>query len=250
MQVSVTIIVRDGAATLQSCLNSIHGLSSDVVVVVDDRTTDSSAQIAREFGANVHIHKFQNFSYQHTFADKQTKFDWVLSIDADEIASPGLVREIKSLSENPGPVAFWIPRKNKIFGKFIKYSNWDPDGVLRLYNKNFVTWNGEVHEQIRFQGRPGRLKFPIEHENYHSVEEFIARQNTYSSYQAQKLFHQGKKFSFWRLFWNSFYDFARRYFWHTGFLDGLHGLFLSYLMAIYHLSVWIKLWEKQQFQKV
>jgi hypothetical protein len=134
----------------------------------------------------------------------------------------------KSLGTN---IAYAIPRQNIIFGQVIQHTNWDPNPIIRLYDKTKSHWQGPVHEQIITQGPVGRLKSPIIHHNYSSVEEFITRMNRYTSLESQIT--------------NPFFDFFRRYVWHAGFLDGWHGLFLSYLMMVYHLTTWIKLWEKK-----
>ncbi len=246
MQVSVAIIARDAQKFLPKCLDSIRNLSDDIVVVIDKRTTDTTPQIAKQFQAGVFYRDFDDFASQKNYAVSQTRYNWVLSLDADETASEGLVKAIKNLPAIPVFSNYRIPRQNLIFGKLIKYTNWDPYGLIRLFDKREGRWEGEVHEEIVSTGQSGRLFDPIYHDNYRSVDEFMTRQDGYSSRQADRLFKQGTKFSFMQFLWQPKLDFLRRYIIHTGFFDGWHGLFLSYLMAIYHFSVWIKLWQKYQ----
>jgi glycosyltransferase involved in cell wall biosynthesis len=248
MQVSIAIVARDAQKTLPTCLDSIKNLTDDIVIIIDNRTEDNTSEVAKRFGARVYTRQFDDYSGQKNFALSLTQYDWVLSLDADESASPELVKAIRDLPIVSLFPAFRIPRKNKIFGKYIKYTNWDPFGLIRLFDKNKCHWSGEVHEEIVAEGTVGRLYDPIYHDNYRTMAEFMTRQDHYSTLEANRLFKQGIKFSWGQLLWQPAYDFFRRFIIHTGFLDGWHGLYLSYLMAIYHLSVWIKLW--QRYQKV
>lgn len=209
---STVIIAKDRSVILPQCLKTAHRVSDDVVVITNND------------------HKFINYSQQKNYAVSLAKHDWILSLDADEVLSPNLISEIKKLNlanaEWQMPNAYAIPRRNIIFGKIIRRTNWDPNPIIRLYNRKFGHWAGVVHEQITTSGPLGRLKNPIVHHNYSSVEEFIQKMNHYTSLETTTT--------------NPFCDFLRRYFWHAGFLDGWHGLFLSYLMMIYHTATWVK----------
>ncbi|MEK7101473.1 MAG: glycosyltransferase family 2 protein [Patescibacteria group bacterium] len=211
--ISVAIIATDLACILPVCLDSAKKLSDDVVIV-----TNSS-------------HKFVNYSDQKNYAASKCKYNWVLSLDADEELSPELIFELKSLDFKFS--AYKIPRLNIIFGKAILHSNWEPsaDTHIWLYNKTRGHWENPVHEEVVTTGRVGQLRGTKIHHSYTSIEEFIDKINDYTSREIKAA--------------NPFFDFLRRYLWHKGFLDGWHGLFLSYLQAISHVVVWIKLWEKK-----
>lgn len=207
MDLSVAIIARNKSDIFPSCLTSARAISGDVVIV-----TNSD-------------HKFVNYSDQKNYAASKCKNDWILSLDSDEELSPELIYEFQTL-DNQLFAAFEIPRLNIIFGRPIRHTNWDPNPIVRLYNKNLGKWVGAVHEKIATSGQVGQLKHQIIHHNYQTVEQFISKMNTYTSLESKTT--------------NPFFDFLRRYFWHLGFLDGWHGLFLSYLMFIYHLVTWVK----------
>jgi len=87
MQVSVTIIARDAGDTLSDCLSGLSDLSDDIIVIIDDRTSDNTAAIAETFTPKIFRRKFIDFADQHNFADSQTGNDWILSLDADETVS-------------------------------------------------------------------------------------------------------------------------------------------------------------------
>ena len=211
--ISVAIIATDLTCILPVCLDSAKKLSDDVVIV-----TNSS-------------HKFVNYSDQKNYTASKCKYNWVLSLDADEELSPELISEIKSLDFKSS--AYLISRLNIIFGRPMLHTNWEPsaDTHIWLFDKTKCKWAGVVHEEIITAGRVGTLRGHKIHHSYRSVEEFIDKMNDYTSRETKVT--------------NPFLDFLRRYIWHKGFLDGWHGLFLSYLQAISHVIVWIKLWEKK-----
>lgn len=212
--ISVAIIATDLACILPECFASANKLSDDVVII-----TNSD-------------HRFVNYSDQKNYAASKCKYDWVFSLDSDEEISPALISELKTLHLEQF-AAFKIPRLNIIFSKLIMHSNWEPsaDSHIWLFDKTKCQWAGKVHEEITTKGNLGTLKGHKVHYSYSSVEEFIIKMNSYTSREPMAI--------------NPFLDFFRRYIWHLGFLDGWHGLFLSYLMMIYHLSTRIKLWEKK-----
>lgn len=254
MQVSVTIIAKDAAKHLEACLESVQELTSDVNVVVDDRSTDATEDIARRHHSHVARRPFINFADQKNYALSLTKHNWVLSLDADETISPQLLAEIKALPQNPDYSGYKIPRVNYIFGRSIHHTNWSPasDTHVWLFDKTKSYWTSQVHEDVITSGKVSRLFHPKIHSNYQTVEQFLSKLNHYTSLEAQS-----DKFSwtafivrpFWaRIILQPMWKFVRHYFLYLGFLDGWHGLYLSYLMAIYGAAVTVKAWQKQNSQ--
>ncbi len=231
---SVVIIARDAAESLSASLKSVRQLADEIVVVVDDRTCDETALLAKSFGAKVYIRKFDNFAGQKNYAAAKARGEWVLALDADERVSPRLADEIKRVLPNTDKTAFKIPRLNYIFGKPVYHTNWEPsaDNHIWLWKKDYGRWVGAVHEEVVFEGKVGQLSGFKLHNSYKTVEEFMTKMNDYTSRETQAT--------------NPFFDFFRRYVWHAGWRDGWQGLFLSYLQAISHTAVWVKLWEKKK----
>ena len=208
MDLSVAIIARNKSDISPNCLASAKSVSNDVVIITNAD------------------HKFVNYSDQKNYAASKCKHDWVLSLDADEELSPELISELKTLDFAFS--AYQIPRLNIIFGKAIHHTNWEPmaDTHIWLYDKTRSHWENPVHEEVVTSGSVGQLKGHKIHHSYQTVEEFITKANDYTSRETKLT--------------NPLFDFLRRYIWHLGFLDGWHGLFLSYLMIIYHLVSWVK----------
>lgn len=241
---SVCIIAKDAASTLEKCIASVSDLSDDVVVIVDASSSDNTSEIASKYASNIKIHAFKDFSSQKNYAASIAKYDWVLSLDADEWASLELVKEIQSTLRHPQHSCYRVSRINYIFGKAIRHTNWDPHGLIRLYNRNLASWIGTIHESIITRGSIGNLTGRIFHTNYLSVDQFFNKLNFYTTQEANYFYQKGKLFTFTSAFFLPLKDFFRRYVWHAGFLDGWHGFFLSLLMVIYHFSTQVKLWQK------
>jgi len=246
-KMSVTVITLNEEKDLPNCLDSVKEIA-DEIVVVDSGSTDKTVEIARRYGAKVYTRKFDNYANQKNYAVEKATGKWMLSLDADEKITPELAREINSKIQNKKSknVAYSIPRKNIIFGKLIKYSRWQPelDRHVWLWKKDYGRWEGMVHEEVVVKGDVGELEYAKIHYQYKTVRDFIAMMNEYSELDAVKRVKDGTAFSYIRLFIDPIYNFSVRYFYRLGFLDGWRGFVLSYLMAVYHLELWIKVWER------
>lgn len=231
---SVIIIAKDAQKFIQSAIISAQAVSDDVVVVVDEASKDKTEQIATKMQCRIFPHPHIGIvEPMRKMAVTKAKYEWVMFLDADEEISPKLGKEILQTIPSTQMAAFKIPRLNYIFGKPINHTNWGPedDSHIWLFKKSLTDWKGEIHEELQVNGTVGQMKGLKIHHNYSTVEEFMGRLNSYTSREKKPT--------------NPISDFLRRYIWHKGFLDGWHGLFLSYLMMIYHLSTQIKLWEKK-----
>jgi glycosyltransferase involved in cell wall biosynthesis len=245
-ELSVAIIAKNAASSIGRCLESCSAVSEDIVVIIDSSTTDTTASVCRKYKARLYTRKFDNFANQKNYALTHTRNHWVLSLDADEWIDSGLQSELSALVPQHNITAYRLPRKNIIFGKVINHTNWDPHGLVRLFDRRKSDWQGDVHEQIRTKGEISEFFAPIYHENYQTVEEFLTRQDKYSTLEADEKLRLGVRFNLLSALFQPVFEFLRRYLWHAGFLDGWHGFYLSYLMAVYHFSVWVKLWQKSR----
>ena len=171
-----------------------------------------------------------------------------MSIDADEVVSKSLALEIKNtLNLKPSVNGYSMPRKNIIFGKFIRFTRWQPelDRHIWLWQKGKGRWVGDVHEEVLVEGETGNLKHPKIHYQYETVSEFVQMMNRYSEFEALQKVKSGARFSYIKMVFTPLYNFLLRYSYRLGILDGWRGFILSSLMAIYHFELWVKIWEKQ-----
>ncbi|MBI4036887.1 glycosyltransferase family 2 protein [Candidatus Daviesbacteria bacterium] len=246
-ELSVTIITLNEEKDLPRALDSVKGFT-DEIVVVDSGSTDNTIEIAKQFGARVFHREFDNYGNQKNFATSKAAGEWIISLDADETITPELANEIKKAVKSDQFDAYSIPRKNIILGKFIRYTRWQPelDRHIWLWRRSKGRWEGDIHEEVVVNGKVGRLKSFKIHHQYENVAEFLEMMNRYSELDAKEKIAKGIGFNFFRLLIDPLYNFLVRYVWRLGILDGWRGFVLSYLMAMYHFVVWVKIWERQK----
>ncbi len=248
MAIAVVVNTHNEAEKLEDCLQSIRQLA-DEIVVVDMESTDESVAVARKFGAQVYQEKLVPYvELIRNQSVNKASGDWVLVLDPDERIPSKLAEELKKIAEENKFETVNIPRKNIIFGKWIKHTNWWPDRQIRFYKKGKVIWNDKIHLYPQVKGKvidlPAKEELAIEHLNYESVSQFLSRQNRYSEVLAQNCVDEGQRFSWFNFFWRPKRVFLQRYLRHAGFLDGFHGLALSILAVISQFAAEVKLWEK------
>jgi glycosyltransferase involved in cell wall biosynthesis len=245
-KLSVLIITLNEEDNIAGALGSVADIASEIIVV-DSGSTDKTLDIAKRYGAKIYHREFDNYANQKNFARNKAANDWVLSLDADETISRNLGEEIiKAISSNDYE-AYSMPRRNKMLGEFINHSRWQPelDRHVWLFKKEKGKWVGDVHEEVEVSGSVGKLKNPKLHFSHETISEFMKMMNSYSELDAKNRNANGIDFSFFRLILDPVYNFIVRFFYRKGYLDGWRGFVLSYLMAIYHLELWIKIWSKQ-----
>lgn len=248
---SVVVSVFNGEKFLSLCLASVKGIA-DEIIVVDHESTDRTVSIAKKFTKKIFSQKNDTASIdtQKNFGFEKATKDWILSLDADEMVSPELSEKVQQFkAQATEVVAFQIPRKNIIFGKWIEHSGWYPDYQLRLFKKGSGKYVSEhVHEHLIVEGITNRLEEPLIHENYQSVYQFLHKNLTvYAPNEAKFLQKKGYEFSFADCIRFPVKEFMSRFFAREGYKDGFHGLILSLLMAFYHFCIFLYLWEDNKF---
>lgn len=256
-KISAVINTYNEEKRISRCLASLKGFASEIIVV-DMMSTDRTRELAKEYGARVFKHKKISFvEPARNFAIEKARYDWIVILDADEVISESLKlflkKEIKSSRSEAMINYYRLPRKNIIFGKWIKHSGWWPDYNIRFFKKGSVSWNQIIHSVPITTGvgfdLPTKEDYAIKHFAYSSVEEYITRMNRYTSVQARELNRKDVEFSWTLLITKPVSEFLRRYFAEEGYKDGAHGLALCLLQAFSELVVYVKLWQKKKFRK-
>lgn len=252
-KLSVVINTLNEAKNLPKAIASVKSLA-DEIVVVDMQSDDGTPEIAKKLGAKVFNHKKTGYvEPARNFAISKTVNPWILVLDADEEVTLKLAQEIQKILKNPDADYYRIPRKNIIFGSWIKHSRWWPDYNIRLFKKDFVSWNEVIHMVPMTQGVGGQIEekeeLAIIHHNYETLEQFIERMNRYTSLHAKIRFEEGYKFSWKDVVSKPMNEFLSRYFFGEGYKDGLHGLSLSLLQAFSELTLYLKIWQMEKFKK-
>jgi glycosyltransferase involved in cell wall biosynthesis len=271
--VSVIVPIKNEAGNLPRCLDSIRW--ADEIFVVDSQSTDGSAEIAQQHGAQV-----VQFEFNGTWPKKKNwalenlpfRNDWVFILDADEVLPPEAEQEFtKAIAEAGETAGYWINRRFMFMGKWLRHSYY-PNWNLRLFRHSLGRYeklteadtrsgDNEVHEHVIVRGATGRLRCEMDHYAFPSVEVFIEKHNRYSNWEARvsadrQLAGSGaqissgqverrrklKQFS-QRLPFRPLLRFLYIYVWQKGFLDGREGYYFARLHALYEFLSVAKTYE-------
>lgn len=246
-KLSVAIVTFNEEENISECIKS--AAFADEVVVVDGKSTDKTAVIAKKLGAKVYSEVNQPLmKVNMNLAFGKCGGEWIFSLDADERVTEELANEIKSVVVNGQDIAYRVPRKNMIFGKWMEHSGWYPDYQLRLFRKGKARFPADnVHEELMVDGSVGNLNNAIIHWHYRGISEWLLRTDRYTSLEANKLIKEGYKVKWSDGIWFPVRQFLTRFFDWEGYKDGLHGLVLSILNACYWEIVFAKVWEHEGF---
>lgn len=243
--ISVVLAVYNEERMLGDCLDAVSDWAGEIVIV-DGGSQDRTVEIAKKYGARViesdnppifHINKQK--------ALDAAKFEWVLQLDADEIVSPELKTEILRIIHEPqtGPesdvMGYFIPRRNIMWGRWIKKGGQYPDYVIRLVRKRAAKFPCQsVHEQIRINGHTGYLIHPLIHYPYRSDADYWRKAASYTDLTATNMstIKTPRNFmSFLKyMLIKPVTTFLLIYVRHKGFLDGYPGL----KFALYSACHW------------
>lgn len=97
MKLSVVIPAYNEEEYLDACLASIFKQSeaADEVIVVDNNSTDKTAEIAREHGVRVITEKKQGVVFARNAGFDAAKYEIIARCDADTIVSKNWIKKIK-----------------------------------------------------------------------------------------------------------------------------------------------------------
>ena len=245
---SVAMIAMNEEANLPRTLASVRW--ADEIILVDSGSVDRTIEIAESFGAKTSYHDFGGHGEQKNVALDLCTSDWILLLDADEVLTPALQDEItKLLADEPEYGAYWIPRLNLIFGRWMRHGGFYPDRKLRLFRRGEARLSEGVgpHSTPQFQGRRGKLKNDMLHYAYPNMIVYLEHMNRYSSEIAQLLHRKGRTSKslptfVWNAVLNPAATFIYNYFFRLGFLDGREGLLLHLNHSVYIHWKFIKAW--------
>jgi glycosyltransferase involved in cell wall biosynthesis len=243
--ISVTILCKNNQSQIKDALAPLA--SFDEVLIFDTGSTDKTVDVAKTF-SNVTIKSgtLDGFGTTHNLASSFAKNDWILSIDSDEVATKELVEEILKLDLDPQTV-YLIPRHNLYRGKWIRWCGWHPDYQIKLYNKKITSFtDAKVHESVICKGmKKVKLKNPLLHFSYQSINDFLNKMQTYSSLFAEQ--NKGKKKSSPLIaIGHGFWTFVKSYLIKRGFMGGYEGFLISAYNGHTAFYKYLKLYEENK----
>lgn len=245
-RLSAVIITRNEERRIEATVAALD--FCDEIVMVDSGSTDATLSICQKFNCRIFTRDFDGYGTQKQFAVSKASHDWVLAVDADEVVTEELKREILSvLSNGSGTIqGYYIPISLVFLGKLLRFGGEYKKPHLRLFNRqagNFT--KDKVHEHAEIKGEKAFLKNHILHYSYDGISDYLAKFNEYTSAAADSLFQKGRKNAIFNLFVRFPLTFIKIYFIKGCILDGYRGFIWSLFSSLYPVVKFAKLLEKQ-----
>jgi len=246
---SALIIAKDEQLDLVFCLQSLKDarIFDEIVVLVDDATTDHTERIAREAGCKVARRAFDDYARQRQAALELCTKEWALWIDADESLSGGSAAAIRAELHHPKHDAYSFLFSVRFLGKTLRYGGLGSEKHLRLFRRNKAKFvGGALHEGLEIFGSVGgTLGGEIEHRSYRDLAEYLQKLDRYTTLAARKKYEAGRRFHWWDhlvLPW----ELTKRLLLRGAILDGYAGVSYACLSAFHH---WLKYAKLREMEK-
>ena len=241
---SVVIIAKNEERRIRRCLESIRWV--DDIIVVDGCSDDRTVEICRSYGARIVSHAFEgDFSIERNLGMEAATGDWVLQLDADDVVTAEFRRRVSEMLAHDDPAfdAYKFRRKSVLLGRPMRYGGW-LYYIPNLVRRHTVRFTGRVHERPVVPGQLGVIEADIEHHPFQTIAEFRARQQRYTTLQAQELLECHGRLPRWRVRWRIIHrpwkSFWKSYVKKWGCLEGYDRLRFAVLFAWVE---WLK-WRK------
>lgn len=199
---SVLIPARNEEKNLPRCLAPLAGWA-DEIVVVDSQSTDHTIELAESAGAQV-----LQFRYQGGWPKKRQwaldthpwRNEWILLLDADEILTEAIKGEIETAICDERYAGYWLRFQIVFLGRMLRFGDTELWKLYlfrrgkghfekRLERQDASMADIEIHEHVAVDGPTGRLKNPVRHENWNTLDRYIAKHNEYSNWESQVYLH-------------------------------------------------------------
>ncbi|MBI5202948.1 MAG: glycosyltransferase family 2 protein [Elusimicrobia bacterium] len=242
---SVVVITLNEEHDIEGCLDSVKGLAAEVVVV-DNRSTDRTVELAKARGAIVTTRDFDHYAGQKQFALEQATKTWILSLDADERVTPELAAELERALASGDADGWVIPFEVEFMGRVLRFGGLGSEKHLRLVRRGtgrFV--GGGLHEGLEVAGRVARTSGRIRHIPYRDLDEYLDKLARYTTLAAEKRWALGRRAHFLHHllpFWELFVRLILK----LGLLDGRAGVVYAGLSSFHTWIKYVKLRELER----
>lgn len=263
-RVNVLIPTRNESVHIADVVR--NALSLGPVFVLDSLSTDGTQELARQAGAVVIEHPFEDYAAQKNWGLDNIPFsgDWVFILDADERITPALRDEVLRVVAEDSPVCgYYVNRVLVFMGRFVRHGGLYPSWNLRFFRRGKARYEDRVvHEHMVCDGPTQYLRSPMCHIRAESVQQYLAKHIRYADMESTEwgkrqdrhcsdretpvgslfrdvlLFRQWFRRNIWpRLPFAPMIRFLYMYIIRGGFFDGKAGWHLAHLMASYEYMI-------------
>ena len=249
VHLSGLVIAQDEEDRIRACLEALA--FCDEQVVVDGGSADGTCELARSLGARVVERRFTSMNDQKEFGRGVCNGQWILNVDADEVVSAELARQVRSVVDdsNSRYAAYRVTFRNYFRGEWVKTCGYHPDRHVRLVRKAEARWDATVptHDRIVVAGRIGTLSGWVDHYSFRSLDHFLDKSRRYATEIAAARHAEGRRVSGLAIFGRAAFRFFRAYVLQRGFMQGRLGLVIAGLQAQEVFQKYARQWELEHF---
>jgi len=241
VKLSVVIITFNEEKNIGRCLDSVKDIADDIVII-DSFSTDKTEEICKKYSENFIQRKWEGYSATKNFANEQAKFDWILSLDADEALSEKLKKSIVEWKKLSEAVPAKFSRLSNYCGQWIHHCGWYPDIKVRIFNRRNAKWSGKIHEKLIIDNpeKVFHLLGDCLHYTYYTIDEHRKQVDGFTDLMANDLMTNGSKPNLIIIYLSPIAKFFNSYFLKLGFLDGYYGFIICKISA---KATFLKYWK-------
>ncbi|CAA7614914.1 Glycosyltransferase [Candidatus Terasakiella magnetica] len=243
-RLTALVVVHNEEKRLQSCLDKLH--FADELVVVLDKCTDGTKEIALSFGARLIEGAWEREGDRRNTGIAACTSEWVLEVDADEHVPPALAEEIRRVIATSAFAWHEILVDNFIGTRLVRHgwgASYGKAAYPGLFRKEAKTWGlDRVHPSLTWRGRKGpMLENRLLHYVDKNISDMIRRLDSYSTARAKDLRERGETWgsgasNVRRMVSRFFKCYVRR----GGWKEGGYGLVIAVCAALYPMLSHLK----------
>lgn len=244
LKICAIILAKDEEDRIDECIQSVS--FCDEIIVIDNKSTDATKTIATKAKARVITFASSSFADLRNQGYQESKAEWLLYIDADELVSLELRSSILEVAKDAKRQysGYRILRVNTYLG--VEFP--DSEHMVRLIKRSaFIRWEGEVHETPVTQGTVGDLSGVLRHDTHRTLTHMVEKTNKWSEIEARlRLKAAHPPVVWWRIFRVMLTGFYDSYIKKGGYRVGKAGVIESMYQAFSMFITYAKLYERQQ----
>ncbi|MGH7091148.1 MAG: glycosyltransferase family 2 protein, partial [Stellaceae bacterium] len=240
---SALVVARDEEGQLADCLDTLA--FADEIVVVLDRSTDRSREIARRYTDRIVEGAWEREGPRRHAGIDFCRGRWVLEIDADERVTPELAAEIRRVIQESRADWHLVPIDNYVGEHRVRWgwgASFGRSAHAALCRKGAKVWGAErVHPGVTLSGIAGpALAARLVHRVDRDISDMLRRLDRYTSARALDLRESGEIGSFGHNLRRILSRFWKCYVGRRGYREGLWGFLIALLAALYPILSYLK----------
>jgi glycosyltransferase involved in cell wall biosynthesis len=246
-KLSALVVAHNEESDLDACLASLA--FADELVVVLDRCTDGSLDIARAHNARVEEGAWEIEGHRRNLGIEICSGGWILEVDADERVSPALASEIRETIGTSPYGHFLIPYHNYVGDRLVEFGwgpGWGVSATVRLFAKDASKgpakrWGDQrIHPALVLEGEAGRLREYMMHYVDRDISDMLSRLDRYTTVRARDLRDSGDIGSFRHNVRRIFSRFWKCYVSRRGYREGQYGFLIALMAGLYPILSYLK----------